>query len=52
MNMSGIFKLTNLINVALPILNVNLANSAAFLLSYIKISSCHNAFTRLMPPTN
>lgn len=49
---SNISKLTDLINVALFISNIKLAELAVFLLSWIEVSSCCNTFNWPMPPVN
>lgn len=44
--------LTDLIDIAFPILNVKLADLAMFWSSWTKISSCCNSVIWLMPPIN
>lgn len=45
----GIFKITDLIDIALSILNVILVDPAVFLWSWMEVSSCCKVFSWLMP---
>lgn len=47
--LNGMSKLTDPIDAKFSILNVKLANLAVFLLSWIEVSICYNAFNWLMP---
>ena len=42
----------DLINIVFPISNVKLVDPAVFLLSWIKLLSCSNAFSWPMPPVD
>lgn len=49
-NLIGISKITDLMDVVLSSLNVKLVDLTIFLLSCIETSSCYKAFCWLMPP--
>lgn len=45
-------RLIDLIDTALPIPNIKLADQAIFSLSQIEVSSCYNSFNWSMPPVD
>lgn len=51
-NPNGVSKVIDSINTALPIPNINLADSVIFPSSWTKVSSYCNAFSGLIPPVD